>query len=129
MVRRIGGTTHLLKRDLADTHARVERDRHAVEVADFERDGSGESRIDEAGGAVNDDAEPTETGAALDSRDEIVGDSQDFLRHSEHELSGLDHVGIAVADGDHPHVSLERFRASRVDDREFAVFVELEGIA
>src|SRR3989344_5895430 len=38
---------HLLEGELADAQAGVEGDGKAVEVADFEGDGAGESRVDE----------------------------------------------------------------------------------
>jgi hypothetical protein len=64
----------LEERDLADLHARVERDGQRRDVRELEGQVTGEPGVDEARRRVDQQAEPTERALALDTTDEIVGE-------------------------------------------------------
>ena len=85
----LGRGGHLHEADLADLHARVERDRQAGDVGEFEGDVPVEAGVDEPGGRVDQQAEPAERRLALDPADEVVGDTDAFERRAEHELAGM----------------------------------------
>ena len=69
----VGRRRHLQEADLADLHARVDRDRQAGHVRQLERDVPVEAGVDEAGRGVDQQPEPAERALALEPRDEVVG--------------------------------------------------------
>lgn len=126
IVRRLRGTRHRLEGDLTNAHSRVERHRHAIEVADFERHRSGESRIHESRRRVDDDPETPEGTPPLHAHDEIIGNRNMLPRDPEHKFARLDDERFSVGNGDHPHVPHKRLRLSRIENRKLAVLVQLE---
>ena len=65
---------HLQERDLADVHARVQRDRQGGDVGQLERDVAVEPGVDEARRRVDQQAEAPEARLALQPADEVVGE-------------------------------------------------------
>src|SRR5215469_5556634 len=81
------GRAHLLECDLADAHERIERYRQHTQVADLQGDGSPEAGIDIARGAVNDNPQPPNAAAALESRHQISRHLYMLQRGGQNELS------------------------------------------
>src|SRR3954451_7607245 len=59
------GAAHAQERDLTDLHPGIDRDREGGHIRQLERQVAVPSRIDEAGGAVNEQAEPARGALAL----------------------------------------------------------------
>ena len=89
--------------------------------------------VDEAGGAVDQQAEAAERALALQARDEIVGERDPLERRAEHELAGMQDERTTVLDLDQlREVFLRLLRVDvgrRVvaEDSEQAVDVEVDG--
>src|SRR5260221_14045018 len=64
------------ERELPDPHPRIERDRDGVHVAELERDRAVPSGIDEAGGAVDEEAKAAERGLPFDTAHDVVRHTQ-----------------------------------------------------
>ena len=92
--------SHTDERDLADLHARVERDREAGHVGEFERELSVPAGIDEAGGGVNEQTKTAERGLAFESGDEIGGETHALAGGPENELTWVQHEGVVGTDLD-----------------------------
>src|SRR4051812_40198299 len=67
----LGGLVERHEAQLRDRQPGAQDDRHAVEVRDLQGERAGEAWIDEAGGRVDDEAEPAEAGLALDAGDDV----------------------------------------------------------
>lgn len=129
VVRGFRSGTHLLKRNLADTHPRVERDGETIQVTDFERNGAGKSGIDESRSRVHDNPEASEAAPALHARNEVIGKRNFLLGNAEDKLARLYDETLAIGDGDRPHDPRKRIRIHGVEDGESVVLVELEDIS
>lgn len=90
-VRLIGRRRHLHETDLTDFHTRVERDRKARDVCQFEGDVSIETGVDEASGRVDEESQTTKGALAFDSCNEIIRHTDAFERGPEHELTRVEH--------------------------------------
>src|SRR5207302_411409 len=77
------------ERELSDAHARVERDRDGVHVAELERDVPVPCGVDEAGGGMDEEAKSAERRLPLDATHQVVGEADAFACRSEDELAGM----------------------------------------
>ena len=87
----IGRRRHLHETHLADFHARIERDRKAGDIGEFERDVPVEAGIDESGSRVDEKSQTTERALAFDTRNEIVRHTDSFESGAENELARMQH--------------------------------------
>lgn len=126
VVGRLCRAAHLFEGELANAHSRVQGHRHAVEVTDFECDGSVETRVYEACRGVHDDAQATQGAATFDTHHEVIGHGDDFLRHAEDKLSRLHNKGFSFWDGDETCTTGKGLWMTRIENGELAVFVELK---
>jgi len=123
----LGWAGHRLEGKLADAHAGVQRDGHAIDIGDFQRDRATEARIDETCGAVHDDTESPEAAATLDARDEIARQGDRLQRDAEHEVIWLHDEGLPfLLYFDAAGAVLECAGISWIEHGRFCVFVELE---
>ena len=122
-------TRHHFKRQLANAHAGIQGDGHAVEVADFQRDSSGEAGIHKTCRGVDDDAQATERTSAFHTDDKIVRHRERFHGDAQDELPWLDNKRVAVRHRDGAHVAGDGFGIFGIQHCELAVFVQLEDIA
>ncbi len=67
-------------------------------IGQFEGHVAGETRVDEAGGGVGQQAEAAEAGLALDAGGEFVSEAHDLEGRGEHELAGMQDERLAVGD-------------------------------
>jgi len=95
VVRRCG---HADEGDLTDLHARVERDREAGHVGEFERELSVPAGINETGSGVNEQAKAAEGGLAFESSNKIGGKTNALAGGPEHELTWVQHEGVVGTD-------------------------------
>src|ERR671937_1900775 len=97
-VRRLSRRRHQRKRDLADPHAGIQRNRQISQIADLQGEMTFETRVDESGGTVDHDAESAQRTAAFEAGDQIVGHAHPFdgvakdepVRMKEHRLLWAD---------------------------------------
>ena len=75
--------------------------------------------VDEAGGAVDEQAEPAERALPLEPGDEVVGERDPLQRRAEHELARVEDERAVVADLDELGEVL--LRLLRVDERRRVV--------
>ena len=76
----------------------VDGDREVGDVRELERQVALEAGIDEAGGAVDQQAEPAEARLALEPGDEVVGQPHPLERLAEHELAGVQDERLVALD-------------------------------
>jgi len=97
------GRRKLLKGERADAHARVKRDGHNAQVAEFERGVASPTRIKESRRAVHDDADTAQTGATFEASQDVVIQFEAFLRDGKRKLSRLQYEGFIrlYVDGAH----------------------------
>lgn len=121
-----GGSAQGLECERADAHAGVEGDGDAAEVGEFEGCLAGPTGIEETGGAVDDDADAAEAGAAFEAAENVVGQVEGLHGYSEDEVAGLENKGLGFLDNDGAHHSLDGELVARVDEGKAAVFKDAE---
>src|ERR1039458_530820 len=83
----IGRRRHLEEADLADLHARIERDRQIRDVRQLQGDVSVPAGVDESGGRMDDEAQSSERTLSVQSSDDVIGDRDALGRRAQHELA------------------------------------------
>src|SRR5262249_2476411 len=83
-------------RELADLHLRVDRDRQVRDVRELERHVAVPARVDEPGGRVDQEAEPSERALAVQPPDDVLGQPDALERRAEHELTWVEDERLAV---------------------------------
>ena len=86
-VRRLGGLGQLDERELADLHPVVDRDREVGDVRELERHVPVPAGVDEAGGGVDEQAEPAEELLPSSRATRSSGSRDPLERRAEHELA------------------------------------------
>ena len=120
----VAGRRQLEEAQLTDLHPRMQHDRQRRNVAQLQRHVTGESRVDETGSGMGQQAETSQRGLALDSRGDIVRERDRLVGRAEHELPRVQDKGFVGLDLDQPgQVGLVQ---GRVDDRILVVIEEPE---
>src|SRR5205814_6766078 len=81
------------ERELADAQSGVKGDRDRVHVRELERDVAIPGRVDESGGAVDQQAKPAERALSLHPGHHVVGQPNALARGAEDELAGVEDEG------------------------------------
>ena len=97
-VRNVGGRGHAQEAHLADLHAGYSVMGRLATLPSSSGDATREPGVDEAGGAVDEQAEPAEGALAFDSGDQVVGQADDLGGGAEHELARVEDEGVVVVD-------------------------------
>src|SRR5699024_434752 len=75
---------------LSDLHPRPQWDRQGRDVGQLQSDVSAEPGIDEAGGRVCEQTEPTQRRLALEAGCHVIGQGHEFVAGGEDELAGVE---------------------------------------
>src|SRR5207249_2925785 len=123
-VRPLGRAAEREERQLSDSHSGVQRDRDGVHVRELERDVPVPGGVDEARGAMDEQAEPAQTAFAFDTRDDVVGEADTFAGRAQDELAGMKDERFGLGDLDELGDVVKRTReidvrgAARPEDAE-----------
>src|SRR6202030_1889728 len=93
----------LLKGERANSHAGIQRHRHAAQVAQLERSFAGPTWIEQTRGPMHNDADTSQTRSALQPSKHVVVQLQRFLRDGEYELAWLQDEWFAGRNHDALH--------------------------
>src|SRR5699024_821663 len=74
----------------SELHAGPQCDRKGRDIGQLQSDVSAELGIDEAGGRVREQAEPTQRGLAIEAGGYVIGQGHELVAGGEDELAGVE---------------------------------------
>src|ERR1700680_550366 len=89
-----------LKGKLADAHPRIERHGHNTQVSQLHDRVPVPSRVENAGSAVHDDPEPSQTAAPLETSEDTGPETEAFDCTGQYQLAGMDCERLTALDFD-----------------------------
>src|SRR5262249_3884263 len=123
------GRRNLLEGERADPHARLQRDRHAAQIAQLERRFAEPARIEQSGRSVHDDSDAPQARAALEATEHVVTQVKRLLGNRQNKIARLQHERLARRDNDFAHDVLQAAAVLEVYVRMAAVLEHAEFVS